>query len=103
MLIWSGYILKYFPVFHTCTSKVYTDFTSDIMKSMTHEYKFKLVALAECRPIWPRQIITPILPNVKVLNLGSYTSIQLKVAKVPQPCLYLMSPYLVWMSIYKYI
>ena len=31
----------------------------------------KLEALRERRPPWPRQIITPILPTVKMLNLGS--------------------------------
>ena len=33
--------------------------------------KMKLEALRERRPPWPRQIISPILPNVKVLSLGS--------------------------------
>ena len=31
----------------------------------------KLEALGERRPPWPRQIFNPILPNVKVLSLGS--------------------------------
>ena len=30
----------------------------------------KLEALRECKPPWPRQIITPILPTVKMLSLG---------------------------------
>ena len=30
----------------------------------------QLEALRECRPPWPRQIITPILPTVKRLSLG---------------------------------
>ena len=30
----------------------------------------KLEALRERRPPWPRQIITPILPTVKMLSLG---------------------------------
>ena len=30
----------------------------------------KVEALRECRPPWPRQIITPILPTVKILSLG---------------------------------
>ena len=30
----------------------------------------KLEALRELRPPWPRQIITPILPTVKMLSLG---------------------------------
>ena len=30
----------------------------------------KLEALRECRPPWPRQIITLILPTVKMLSLG---------------------------------
>ena len=30
----------------------------------------KLEALGERRPPWSRQIITPILPNVKMLSLG---------------------------------
>ena len=30
----------------------------------------KLEALRESRPPWPRQIITPILPTVKMLCLG---------------------------------
>ena len=29
-----------------------------------------LEALRERRPLWPRQIITPILPTVKMLSLG---------------------------------
>ena len=29
-----------------------------------------LEALRECRLPWPRQIITPILPTVKMLSLG---------------------------------
>ena len=46
----------------------------------------KLEALRERRPPWPRQIITPILPNVKMLSLGgdrlrfwikTYTTIRL--------------------------
>ena len=31
---------------------------------------FKLEALRERRPLWPRQIITLILPTVKMLSLG---------------------------------
>ena len=31
---------------------------------------FQLEALRDCRPPWPRQIITPILPTVKMLSLG---------------------------------
>ena len=31
---------------------------------------FKLEALEERRPPWPRQIITPILPNVKMMSIG---------------------------------
>ena len=27
-------------------------------------------ALGECRPPWPKLIITPLLPNVKMLSLG---------------------------------
>ena len=30
----------------------------------------KLEALIECRPPWLRQIITPVLPTVKMLSLG---------------------------------
>ena len=30
---------------------------------------FTVEALRECRPSWPRQIITPILPTVKMLSL----------------------------------
>ena len=30
----------------------------------------ELEALRECRSPWPRQIITPILPTVKMLSLG---------------------------------
>ena len=30
----------------------------------------ELEALRECRPPWPRQIITPILPTVKMFSLG---------------------------------
>ena len=30
----------------------------------------KLEALRECRPPWPRQIITLIMPTVKMLSLG---------------------------------
>ena len=33
-------------------------------------YVYKLEALRERRPPWPRQIITPILPTVKMLTLG---------------------------------
>ena len=36
----------------------------------TKQIKTKLEALGECRPPWPRQIMTPILPNVKILSLG---------------------------------
>ena len=35
--------------------------------------KKKLEALRECRPPWPRQIITLILPTVKMLSLGCET------------------------------
>ena len=31
---------------------------------------YQLEALRECRPPWPRQIITLILPTVKMLSLG---------------------------------
>ena len=31
----------------------------------------ELEALGERRPPWPRQIITPILPNVTMVSLGS--------------------------------
>ena len=34
------------------------------------EKKFKLEALGERRPPWPRQIITPILSTVKKLSLA---------------------------------
>ena len=34
------------------------------------QYKSELEALRERRPPWPRQIITPILPTVKMLSLG---------------------------------
>ena len=34
------------------------------------ENKSKLETLRECRPPWPRQIITLILPTVKMLSLG---------------------------------
>ena len=41
-----------------------------IMNRNTLLLHVKLEALGERRPPWPRQIITPILPNVKVLSLG---------------------------------
>ena len=34
------------------------------------QISYKLEALRERRPPWPRQIITPILPTVKMLSLG---------------------------------
>ena len=45
----------------------------DVSFSITYQYannNNKLKALRECRPPWPRQIITLILPTVKMLNLG---------------------------------
>ena len=39
-------------------------------QTKTKQNKNKLEALRECRPPWPRQIITPILPTVKMLSLG---------------------------------
>ena len=36
----------------------------------TKKHQTKLEALRERRPPWPRQIITPILPTVKMLSLG---------------------------------
>ena len=35
-----------------------------------NKFKYKLEALRERKPPWPRQIITPILPTVKMLCLG---------------------------------
>ena len=40
------------------------------MSEMDRDANCKLEALRERRPPWPRQIITPILPTVKVLSLG---------------------------------
>ena len=40
------------------------------MLKLLSEIALKLEALGECRPPWPRQIIPPILPTVKMLNLG---------------------------------
>ena len=40
------------------------------LSSATNVSHTKLEALRECRPPWPRQIITPILPTVKILSLG---------------------------------
>ena len=42
----------------------------------------KLEALRECRPPWPRQIITLILPTVKMLSLGGERLPPLKKKKV---------------------
>ena len=39
-------------------------------KSLSYSCKIKLEALGECRPPWPRKIITSIMPNVKILSLG---------------------------------
>ena len=41
-----------------------------IIFSKTLHHINKLDALRECRPPWPRQIITSILPTVKMLSLG---------------------------------
>ena len=41
-----------------------------IIKLHTPYCNSKLEALRECRPPWPRQIITPILSTVKMLSLG---------------------------------
>ena len=38
--------------------------------STCNQHTLKLEALRERRPPWPRQIITPILPTVKMLSLG---------------------------------
>ena len=48
-----------------------TDGESGIWKEGALQNTTQLEALGERRPPWPRQIITPILPNVKVLSLGS--------------------------------
>ena len=45
------------------------DTTSSFMAPWV-SYHIELEALRECRPPWPRQIITPILPTVKMLSLG---------------------------------
>ena len=37
---------------------------------MQLQYSLQLEALRERRPPWPRQIITLILPTVKMLSLG---------------------------------
>ena len=48
--------------------------TNNATKNITSFAKevknIKLEALRERRPPWPRQIITPILPTVKMLSLG---------------------------------
>ena len=41
-----------------------------LIPSFSAKYKRKLEALRERRPPWPRQIITLILPTVKMLSLG---------------------------------
>ena len=43
----------------------------EVSQALAYVSSISLEALGERRPPWPRQIITPILPNVKVLNLGS--------------------------------
>ena len=45
---------------------------NDGVKLMTKKQN-KLEALGERRPPWPRQIITPIFPNVIMLSLGGET------------------------------
>ena len=40
------------------------------MTSQQATFHSQLEALRACRPPWPRQIITPILPTVKMLSLG---------------------------------
>ena len=47
----------------------------------------KLEALRERRPSWPRQIITPILPTVKMLSLGG-ERLPIKKKKVLDHCLH---------------
>ena len=41
-----------------------------VAESVEDVTDYKLQALRECRPSWPRQIITLILPTVKMLSLG---------------------------------
>ena len=43
-----------------------------LLNAFQHKYAFqhKLEAIRERRPPWPKQIITPILPTVKILSLG---------------------------------
>ena len=50
------------------STDIYNDEMS-ISKACNEMYA-KLEALRECRPPWPRQIITLILPTVKMLSLG---------------------------------
>ena len=40
------------------------------MSGIDFHNAFQLEALRERRPPWPRQIITPIFPTVKMLSLG---------------------------------
>ena len=48
----------------------WTGYLFSWLRRMLYEIICKLETLREHRPPWSRQIITPILPNVKMLSLG---------------------------------
>ena len=45
-------------------------FVELLLQENTYHFSCQLEALRERRPPWPRQLITPILPTVKMLSLG---------------------------------
>ena len=57
---------RFYEEYLSCNSHISTCKTGFLLQVSFH----KLEALRERRPPWPRQIITPILPTVKMLSLG---------------------------------
>ena len=63
--------LSYYPgPLHKSASQSVHNILSNVVHKQTDKQTNKLEALRERRPPWPRQIITPILPTVKMLSLG---------------------------------
>ena len=55
----------------SCVARLYIyKYFINIFICMKSNGNIQLEALRERRPLWPRQIITPILPTVKMLSLG---------------------------------
>ena len=76
LLIYDNIMLRFaVPSPWTCMSRRFhfvlsMKLTEGFPQNSQGKYASKLEALRERRPPWPRQIITPILPTVKMLSLG---------------------------------